>query len=213
MSFLITRPNYDPATRYLHAWSQEIITVAKNKKLPVFDLHNKSANKKELSNRIQKLNPKLVVLNGHGDDDLITGQDNEPLIEAGKNDDLLHNRITYAVSCRCGRKLGPKVARTKGTAFIGYDDDFVFSSDRKFLSRPMEDKRAKPFMEASNHVAISLLKGHSASESSKRSKEMFETNFKSLLSSASNPDSLQDARFLWWDMTHQVCLGEMDARM
>ena len=213
MSLLITRPDHDPATKYLSVWSEKIIQEAKDKKHTIFDLPGKSASKKELTTRISKLNPTLVVLNGHGDDDLITGQNNEVLVKAGENEELLQKRVTYAVSCRCGKKLGSKVVKTKGTAFIGYDDDFVFSSDRRCLSRPLEDKRAKPFMEASNHVAISLLKGHSAKEASERSKKMFGAESQSLLSSSSDPDALQDARFLWWNMNHQVCLGEEDQKV
>jgi len=86
-----------------------------------------------------------------------------------------------------------------------------FDPALKHLSRPLNDKRAKPFMEASNHVAISLIKGHKAHEASRRSKELFKRNYQSLLSSNSDPDALQDARFLWWNMKHQVCLGDSSA--
>lgn len=72
---------------------------------------------------------------------------------------------------------------------------------------------AKPFMEASNQVAISLLKGHQAHDASKRSKAMFEKSYKDLLSSNADANSLQAARLLWWNMTHQVCLGNMDAKI
>jgi hypothetical protein len=211
MSFLITRPDYDSATKYLSHWSEEIIEVAKNKGKKIVDLKGKMATKKELTGRMSKLNPKLVVLNGHGSEHSILGQDDEILIQAGDNEDILHSRITYAVSCSCGKELGPKSVMGGNSAFIGYDDDFVFTSDRKYLSRPLRDERARPFMEASNHVAISLLKGHKASVASARSKTMFERSYKKLLSSESDPNSLQDARFLWWNMMHQVCLGSTDA--
>lgn len=213
MSFLITRPDYDLATRYLSSWSEEIIAFAKKKIKSVIDLKGKKVTKKELMGRLSKLNPSFVVLNGHGDESSIAGQDDETLIEVGDNEDILHSRMTYAVSCRCGKSLGPKIAAAGKSTFIGYDDDFVFTSDRKYLSRPLEDKRAKPFMEASNHVPISLLKGHKASDASKRSKAMFEENYKKLLSSNTDPNALQDARFLWWDMTHQVCLGDGEATL
>jgi hypothetical protein len=213
MSFLITRPDYEPTTKYLSRWSEQIIETAKSKGLKIIDLKGKKVTKRDLVSRLQKLNPRLVVLNGHGNEDSIAGQDEEILIKAGENHQVLHSRITYAVSCKCGKTLGPKSVEKGDTTFIGYDDDFVFTSDRRYLSRPLEDKRAKPFMEASNYAAISLLKGHKAQEASARSKEMFKNNFQKLLSSNSDPNSLQDARFLWWDMTHQVCLGNGDAKI
>jgi len=213
MSFLITRPDYDSATKYLSHWSEEIIKVAKTKGKKIVDLKGKKATKKELMGRMVKLNPNLVVFNGHGNEFSILGQDDEILIQAGDNEDILRSRITYAISCSCGKELGPKSVIKGKTTFIGYDDDFVFTSNRKFLSRPLLDDRAKPFMESSNHVAISLLKGHTASDSSTRSKAMFEKNYKKLLTSESDPNSLQDARFLWWDMLHQVCLGDTNATL
>lgn len=211
MSFLITRPDYDPSTKYLAYWSENIIDIAKSKGIKIVDLKGDKVTKSELTGRISKLNPSLVVLNGHGSEDSIAGQNDETLIEVGDNEHILHSRVTYAVSCRCGKKLGPKSVEAGNSTFIGYDDDFVFTSNRKYLSRPLEDKRAQPFMEASNRVPISLLKGHKASDASKQSKEMFEKSYKTLLSSSSDPNSRQDAHFLWWNMIHQICLGNGSA--
>lgn len=213
MTLLITRPDYEPATKYLSCWSEKIITVAEVKGIKVIDLLGDKAKKSELTGRITKLNPRLMVLNGHGDQISIAGQDDETLISIGENEHLLHSRITYAVSCRSGKGLGRKAVEKRDTAFIGYDDDFVFTSDRKCLSRPLTDKRAKPFMEASNQVALALLKGHKVRRASERSKQMFEESYKKLLSSATDPNALQDARFLWWNKNHQVCLGDGEARL
>lgn len=211
MSFLITRPDYDPVTKYLSYWSESIVEVAKNKGRKTVDLKGQKVTKDELTGRIAKLNPSLVVLNGHGSENSIVGQNDETLIEVGDNEHILHSRITYAVSCRCGKNLGPKSVEAGNSTFIGYDDDFVFMSDRKYLSRPPKDKMAQPFMEASNRVPISLLKGHKASDASRQSKEMFEKSYKTLSSSSSDPNSLQATHFLWWDMMHQVCLGNGNA--
>lgn len=73
--------------------------------------------------------------------------------------------------------------------------------------------RAKPFMESSNQVALALLKGHTASEASQRSKDLFRKKYLTLLSSRTNPDAVQDAQLLWWDMNHQVCLGDAHMRL
>ena len=211
MTFLITRPDYDTATRYLSCWSEEIIEEAKSKGRRVIDLKGEKVTKKELTGRIKKLKPSLIVLNGHGSEDSIAGQDGNLLIKSGENEDLLHSSLTYAVSCCSGKTLGPKIVEKENTTFIGYDDDFAFTSNKKYLSQPLKDKMAQPFMEASNHVVISLLKGHKAIDASNRSKEMFERNYKQLLSSEADSDSLQSARCLWWDMFHQVCLGNTEA--
>ena len=72
---------------------------------------------------------------------------------------------------------------------------------------------AKPFMEASNQVMISLLKGHRANEASEKSKNKFKEYFLKLTSSQTDADSLQVAQCLWWNMKNQVCLGNLDAEL
>lgn len=211
MSFLITRPDYDPTTRYLCCWSEKIIETARNKNKKIIDLKGANATKKELTGRIKKLKPALMVLNGHGNEDTITGQDGKTLIKNGENEDILHSSVTYAVSCSCGKKLGPESVAKGNSTFIGYDDEFVFIHNTRFLSEPLKDKLARPFMEASNQTAISLLKGHKAIEASNRSKDMFEKNCRELLSSEADFDALQSAKYLWWDKIHQVCLGNINA--
>lgn len=208
MSLLITRPDHDHATRYISCWSEKIISFAKSKGRKVIDLKGKKATQKEVTGRIKKLAPSLVIFNGHGKDKVICGYDNEIIIQKEKNEKIISDKITYALSCSSGKELGPKSVKDKKGAFIGYKNDFIFSSDRRNLKDPLRDKRAKPFMEASNQVAISLLKGHSAIIASEKSKEIFKKNYQNLLSSNSDPNSLQDAKFLRWNQMHQVCLGD-----
>ena len=211
MGLLITRPEHDLTTRYLSHWSNKIIEVAVKKGVDVIDLKGRKANKKELTGRLQKLNPSLVILNGHGNQSSVTGHDNETLVKAGSNEKILSSRITYAVSCSSAKRLGTRCAKREDTTYIGYDDDFIFAIDKKRISHPLQDKRAKPFMDASNQVSISLLKGHKATDASKRSKKTFMKKYMKLLSSNSSPDDLQDARLLWWNRIHQKCLGDQNA--
>jgi len=211
MSVLITRPFHDVGTRYLSSWSQRLIDLAQKKGKKVIDLKGEKANKVELTGRIKKLNPSLVILNGHGDSDLVTGHDNKTLVKLGENESILKSRITYAVSCRSAKLLGSSCAKDQKTTYIGYDDDFIFTQNSVFINRPMQDLRAKPFMEASNQVVISLLKGHKAFDASSRSRNMFKAAYRKLLTSTSDPDSLLDAKCLRWDYAQQVCLGDGEA--
>lgn len=212
MKLLITRPEHDITTKYLSCWSQEILDVAKNKGVTIFDLNREKASKKELSGRINKLNPLLIILNGHGDEDRVSGHDNKILIKANYNDNLLAEKITYAISCKSAKKLGRKVAANKKSTYIGYVDDFVFAINSNQISKPLKDKRAEPFMRSSNYVAISLLKGHDSINASKRSKQMFRKNYLKLLTKQSNSNAIQDAQLLWWNMKHQTCLGNKNKR-
>ncbi len=78
---IITRPEHDPATRYLSHWSNHVIKTANKKNIEVTDLRKEKAIKKELEGRLRKINPTLVILNGHGDDGCVCGHNNEELIQ------------------------------------------------------------------------------------------------------------------------------------
>ena len=209
---LVTRPNYDPATRYLSAWSLALIEEAKKKGLTVMDLADEKAKRVELEGRLKKTNPDLVVLNGHGSDDCVTGQDGEILIKAQDNASLLKGKVTYAVSCNSAAILGEEAGAYPDTTYIGYEKEFAMFQSRDHLSRPLEDPFAQPFMELSNHVVTSLLKGHGASESVKRAKEVGKTRIYSLLASNADVNAQAVARYLWWDVQCLVCKGDQEKR-
>ena len=209
--FLITRPEHDDTTYYLSNWSKKIIEVANSKGIKLFDLHREKAKRAEVTSIIEKQSPGLIVFNGHGDDNCVTGHKQEVLVEAGKNESLLKERITYAVSCRSAKLLGPKSVAAGAKAYIGYDDDFVFIYSPEKITQPLNDETAKLFLEPSNELIISLIKGNTTEESHKRSQEFFKDRMKKVLSSESTSEETSMVRYLWWDMVHQVCLGDQKA--
>lgn len=209
---LITRPDHDITTHYLSVWSKKIIELADKKNISVLDLKRKKANKKELKSRISKMKPLFIIFNGHGSNESIAGYDNEILIKIGDNERLLKSKIVYAISCKSAVELGPKSIIVGASTYIGYTGDFIFCNDTHKIARPLNDKIAKLFLEPSNQVANSLIKGNTGKESSKRSKKFFLRNIQKLLNSEALPESNQYAKFLWWDMKHQVCLGNNDAK-
>ncbi|NQU83095.1 MAG: hypothetical protein HQ536_00125 [Parcubacteria group bacterium] len=212
--FLIARPNHDTTTRYLSAWSEKIIELANKKGIQILDLKKDKANVKELESRISKMQPLFIVFNGHGSSDCITGHDNKDLIRVGDNEELLDGKMIYTVSCKSAMQLGPKSIKAGALSYIGYIEDFVFFYDYSKLAHPLEDKIAKLFLEPSNQVAISLIKGNTAGEASRRSKEFSKRNIQKLLTSESSGDkeSIQRAQFLWWNMESQVCLGDKNSK-
>lgn len=213
MVLIVTRPQHDITTRYLSCWAAEVISLARGKGMTVVDLVNDKANRNAFDGRAEKLRPRTIFFNGHGSADCVTGHDNEVLVRLGENHETLRGKITYVVSCDSGQRLGPKVVEHGDATYLGYSDEFIFVGDRNYVGKPSHDPRAKPFGEASNHVMISLLKGHCAREASERSKKIFRDYSVRLSSSMADPDALQAAQCLWWNMTHQVCLGDPEARL
>jgi hypothetical protein len=205
---LITRPEHDYATRYLSAWSEKLFDLIKSKSYSIIDLHQERANRKEIESIISKRNPSLVVINGHGSDDMVSGHDNNLLIKAGDNSFFLNNRITYAISCRSACVLGKEIAKNAETTYIGYQDDFILVYIEKYRTRPIEDKFAGLFLDPSNLVVTTLIKGHSAREAVLRAKQEFLRNIQKFLTSKVKSDDSSALRYLVWDMRNLILQGD-----
>lgn len=203
---LITRPNHDVTTNYLFYWSISLINLAEERKISVSDLGQKRANLNEFTSVVLKTKPTLIIFNGHGNDTEITGHNNEVLVDIKSNYHLLKGSVVYARSCKSARKLGPHAILSGCKAYIGYDEDFVFVSEEAKVSHPLDDKTAQLFLEPSNQVVISLLKGHTPTESNRRSKEAYKRNIQKLMSSSSSKEDVELIPNLVWDYMHQVCL-------
>lgn len=210
---LITRPNHDITTDYLFFWSQSIIDYMVKAKKSFVDLLKKRANFKEFNSIVKKVNPKLIVFNGHGSQSVVTGYDNEPLVECGKNSDILKDSIVYARSCSSAKKLGVESISKGCRAYIGYDEDFVFMVENDRISKPLQDKTAEIFLKPSNQVAISLLKGNTTGESNKRSKELYRKQILQYMTSDATAAQKELIPPLFWNYNHQVCLGDQFARI
>lgn len=208
-SVLITRPNYDYTTRYISAWAKKVIEFAEERGYSVFDLDGERAKQQELASVISKKDPTVVMLNGHGDAQTITGQHGEVLVKAGTNEDILKAKIVYALSCGSAKILGPKSIEKGAYAYIGYDEDFIFMYSNDKRTRPLEDKTAALFLDPSIQFVISLLKGNTVGSSLRSSRRFFIRNIQKLLTSQSSVEESSTVRYLLWDMEHQLALGDV----
>jgi len=204
-SLLATRPNDDLTTRFISAWADSVISFAEKQGSRVFDLAGEKASKNYFESMIEKHDPDLIFLNGHGSEKLVTGQNQEVIIESGVNDSLLKGKITYALSCKSAKTLGIESVKNGATAYIGYKDDFIFQYSKDKISKPKTDKTAALFLEPSNQIAISLLKGHKAADAEKRGKNAFLRNIKKLITSQTPQDDGSNLRYLVWDMQNLAC--------
>lgn len=210
---LITRPNHDITTNYLYLWSKVVIDCAKKFKKDIIDLVGKRANYKEFNSIVKKVSPSLLFLNGHGDEETVTGFDNEPLVRLSENLDILSGKIVYARSCSSAKILGKEAVKNGCKAYLGYDDDFVFMVSDDHILRPLMDKIAEIFLKPSNQVVVSLIKGNMAGEADAKSKELFKKNIQQLMVSTVPKEQKDLIPYLLWDYNHQVCLGDMKARI
>lgn len=170
---IITLPRHDDVTEYLFQFSKEIEKTISEKGINIKILKDDEANKEEFEKVVNKLNYKMIIFNGHGSNNEINGQKGF-IISLGINHNLLKERIVYARSCNAGAELGKACTEnTKEGCFIGYDRPFHFYVDTLRVGNPLKDNTAKLFLEPSNFVPISLIKGNSTGMANENSKNNF----------------------------------------
>ncbi len=209
---LITRPNHDYTTSYLFKWSETLIEFAGKKGFSCSDFKNQKANRNDVEKFLMKQTPSFIIFNGHGSDDAVCGYKDEILIKSGENENLLKEKIIYAVSCNSAKVLGKNAVKSGAKCFIGYDDLFVFIFDKNCSAgRELEDMSAKPFLESSNQVPLSVLGGKSCGEAYEKSQSYFNKWIEYFSSSASPPGSEAIVSWLVWDMFCQKIEGDKNS--
>ncbi|MFY9463271.1 MAG: hypothetical protein WAP52_03750, partial [Candidatus Sungiibacteriota bacterium] len=143
------------------------------------------------------------IFNGHGNENTIAGQDGEELISVGQNEALLQGSKVFIRACSAGASLGLRIMQSGAVGFIGYKDVFVFLHDKEKANKPLNDKLARPFLECSNEVAISLVRGNSVERAHENSMRVYKEKIDEMLTSKFAATHLLP--FLYWNMTNQVC--------
>ena len=85
----------------------------------------------------------------------------------------------------------------------------MYSRDK--VSKPLEDESATLFLGPSNQIPFSLLKNHCAGEANEKSKALLRKNIEKLLVDGAFSEHYRAIGYLYWDMIHQVCLGDKEA--
>lgn len=202
MLLLLTRPRYDTPTHYLFYWAGLLIDEAKKRKIKVIDLDKGKAKKKKLHSYLRKQPIDIVILNGHGNQEAVAGQD-ETVLSTGDGTDLLRGKIVFIRACDAGTVLGKEIMKMGAKGFIGYIQPFMFPIDKDYFNKPLEDKLAAPALECSNQVGLSLIKGRSVVGAQKDSLDKYAEAIDKYSSSEATGSFLLP--ILLWNMTSQVC--------
>jgi len=207
---LVTRPDYDKATEYLKYYASLIIDDASRSGLKLKDFQGNNANRKEVIKFIEKQDPALIFINGHGSPTELLGQDHKMLISEDQKDlALLKDRIIYARACDAGSSFGEKVVDGNKGCFIGYKTKFSFWTDNDWSATPPKDKTASLFLEPSNAVMSSLIKGDTTKVANEKSKKMMAKNMNKILKmeARGEPGAMNWLAVLWKNYEAQVLHG------
>ena len=209
---IITLPRFDQVTEYFYDFSEEIVRSAERKGFKIKKLVAEKANKKEFKKVISKLDYPLVVLNGHGNERSIAGHENKIILKSGENDSLIKDKITYTRACSAADILGKNCVKKGDGCFIGYRKPFNFLANTEEYASPLKDKTAKLFLEPSNLVPISLIKGNNALHAHENSKKKILKNIVKVIRDGGD-DYLAIAQTLWSNYENQVLEGNELAKI
>ncbi len=215
MKAIITLPNYDDATAYLYCYAEELITFAQKNGVSIIQLRRPRLRRDVLESSILEQKPELLLFNAHGDEKTIYGDKiahhTDYLIREDKNHEFLEGRLTYARACSAAASLGKKGVMKSG-CFIGYTQPFSFWIDTNRITTPLKDKIAQLFLQPSNDLALSLLKGKTAGEAANCFNISSQKNILQLLSKKDEPGAMACAMLLWNNMEALEVLGNEEMR-
>ena len=210
---LVSNASHDAPTEYLDSWFTKIIDLVKNQKdTKLFELKKERANRKELTELIEKENPQFIIFNGHGNDELITGFNQDILIRCNDNECILKDKIVHSMACESAKKLGQKCITIGTKSFIGYKEKFNLVHLNKMTeSEQLNDQVAGFFLEPAYEAVLALVEGASAGDAYIRSQTMYRDNLMVLLTSNNTEFNTVLASRLFHNLKHQVCLGDQTA--
>ncbi|MEM0473333.1 MAG: hypothetical protein QXF88_01270 [Candidatus Aenigmatarchaeota archaeon] len=205
---LITRPEYDIETYYLSSWSNVIINEAIKNGIKVFDLKGKKANKKILLSFLSKHEPNFVVMNGHGDETHIYGNNDVPIVSENSDEEYFENKIVYTVACDAAKSLGESITKRGNNCFIGYKEKFMFHIDSTSpFNEPMKDRIAASFFIPTNKIPMSIIRGYTTKESVEMAIDEFKKEIRKWRMSK-DIEAPFILTALFWDLTFLVHLGK-----
>lgn len=210
---LVTMPKSDQTVRHLLSWTKDYISRIRNKNIKVHCLEAEKANRKNVESYLKKIEPDYCHFNGHGSNQAIFGNDLQPIIEEGVNEEVLSNRIVYSLSCNSAASLGKKAVKKGAISFIGYIGNFIFTTDSHKHKNPLHDKVAGQFMKPAMLISESIIKGNTVEQAVNKSKASFRKQIRKLLASEVSDEDAANIRFLFWDMTYLVAHGDSQAKL
>ena len=210
--FLITRPNHDKETSYIYSFSKGIVFLAReDTSIHMTELEGAKATRKNFEEFVEKTDPGLVFLNGHGDEKSVCGHKDEPLLDSA-NTGLTDGKIIYALACESLVKLGPMTVKKGAKAYVGYKEEFRWVGDPSRTSSPDKDKNAAPFRKICFVLGKNLLSGMPVGKSVEKTQDEYK---KLIRAYGTSEDNYGDAPLiglaLSWDLMFLGMAGDPKA--
>lgn len=159
MRVLFLRPYWkdDVPTAYMAYWLGELVPRAEGLGHEVVDIEGYRATRDNVLNTLAQFNPDVIIAEGHGERDVLTGYMTAPLLTASDvvaQPSIAFGRSIHAQSCFTASVLGAKSKEAGARMYAGYMSSFDFIV--KTLD-PSNDPVAEFFKEPVQATALSML--------------------------------------------------------
>lgn len=180
-TLLLTRARHNPHNEYLYAYSKEILDAAAAEGWDAHKAEDENATHAHVASRLSRNCYNLLVLNGHGEENLIMGYNDEVMLNE-EDAALFKGTIAFFRSCDTLSGLGRAAVDNGGArATVGYAGAFGFYGMNGYASRPMQDRLANPVLAVSNIVATKLVEGSTVQDAIRASRREAKDRVRKLL--------------------------------
>lgn len=211
--FLITRPQHDKETSYLHSFSKAIVSIVKDKpEIRLNNLEGTTANRRNVEEGLSSQEKTLAFFNGHGNEETVFGHADKPILD-GNNVALTKDKIVYALACSSLVMLGEIAVKKGAKAYIGYSEEFMWVGEPSKSAVPDKDKNAAPFRKACHMLIHSLVSGFSVGKSMDKTKQEYKKLIRTYGSSRDDPygDAPAIGFALAWNLSYLDLVGDSEA--
>jgi hypothetical protein len=129
--FLLIAPKFDTATEFTFKWIQEVRDEIVKQNYDWVFLSD-GVSRKDVEDHLKSEDVDTVIFYDHGSEDALWGSSSEKVIDTD-NVSLLNGKDVYTLACLSGKKLGVEAWKRGCKTYIGYEEEFVFTTDEEDL--------------------------------------------------------------------------------
>jgi len=199
---VVTRPDFETATRWGAYWFNELVVKpAQEKGFNVIDLYKENAVRDVFLKAIDENNPIYITGVGHGNKETFTGNGYSVLLKVDDTETVKRApaRHFHLLSCETGAILGPKLIEYGAVAYQGYKVTFYF------VISTFPNKYAEPFFQSDETIDRALFEGKTHREANK----LAYNKFTEYVESPDTPSVCKS--YLLWDRDGLVMYGDSDS--
>lgn len=202
MPVTLALPDFDLPTRCASGWLLRWI-LPRLEPVQLFGILDR-----RLAFQLSAPQSDIIIMTGHGSEDVMTGQNEAVILEVGKYDPReVAGKVIKLLSCQTGVALCPDLVRNGATAVMGYTDDYLWVLDADLAMTPWSDK------EFAGKCLMPVIDGLNALLDGKTAREALDLELEGYARNASVEEDELIKSCLNFNSKNAVLLGNPQARV